>query len=165
MVLYAWMVVMDLLHHFRKQFEYDEWANREVVAAIRVSGAVPSPSVLKRLGHLIGAEKLWLARVKLQSSPAVWPNFSLEQCEQEMATVAKGWHDELRIITPQQLEDKITYVNSKGEPWTNLLSDVLTHLILHSAYHRGQIASDMRAAGFEPAYTDYIHAVRQSVIA
>jgi uncharacterized damage-inducible protein DinB len=37
-------------------------------------------------------------------------------------------------------------------------------VIMHSAYHRGQIASDMRAAGFTPAYTDFIHAIRQGFV-
>ncbi|HEY3295492.1 MAG TPA: DinB family protein [bacterium] len=156
---------MDLLHHFRKLFEYDEWANREVIEAIRVSGAPPSPQVLKRLGHIVGAEAMWLARWRQQASPKVWPELSLAQCEQELSDIAKGWHDQLRMITPEQLDGKITYVNSKGEPWANLVSDVLTQLVMHSAYHRGQIASDMRAAGLEPAYTDYVHAVRQSLIA
>ena len=31
------------------------------------------------------------------------------------------------------------------------------HVIMHSAYHRGQIAADVRAAGLTPAYTDFIH--------
>jgi uncharacterized damage-inducible protein DinB len=35
---------------------------------------------------------------------------------------------------------------------------------MHSAYHRGQIASLMRAGGGIPAYTDFIHAVRQGLI-
>jgi uncharacterized damage-inducible protein DinB len=51
-------------------------------------------------------------------------------------------------------------VNSKGEPWRSAVGDVLDHVLLHGAYHRGQIASDLRAAGCEPAYTDFIHAVR-----
>jgi uncharacterized damage-inducible protein DinB len=33
-------------------------------------------------------------------------------------------------------------------------------VVIHSAYHRGQIAADVRAAGHEPAYTDFIHATR-----
>jgi uncharacterized damage-inducible protein DinB len=41
------------------------------------------------------------------------------------------------------------------------VEEILTHVTIHSAYHRGQIASDVRSAGLEPAYTDYIHAVRQ----
>jgi uncharacterized damage-inducible protein DinB len=45
-----------------------------------------------------------------------------------------------------------------------MVEEILTHLVIHSAYHRGQIASDLRAAGQEPAYTDYIHAVRQGLL-
>ena len=44
-------------------------------------------------------------------------------------------------------------------PW-----DVLTHVVTDSAYHRGQVASELRAGGFEPAYTDFIHAVRQGLL-
>lgn len=35
---------------------------------------------------------------------------------------------------------------------------------MHSTYHRGQIAAAMRKAGATPAYTDFIHAVRQGFV-
>jgi len=35
---------------------------------------------------------------------------------------------------------------------------------MHSAYHRGQIATAMRAAGYAPAYTDFIHCIRQGFV-
>jgi len=44
------------------------------------------------------------------------------------------------------------------------VADVLTHVVLHSAYHRGQIASLIRSGGDAPAYTDFIHAARQGLI-
>jgi uncharacterized damage-inducible protein DinB len=59
----------------------------------------------------------------------------------------------------------VGYRNSKGEPWTSTVGDILTHVVTHSAYHRGQVASELRAAGFIPAYTDFIHAVRQGFLA
>ena len=59
---------------------------------------------------------------------------------------------------------QISYVNSKGESWSSQVDDVLFQVITHSAYHRGQIASDMRAAGLTPAYTDFIHAIRQEIV-
>jgi uncharacterized damage-inducible protein DinB len=37
----------------------------------------------------------------------------------------------------------------------------LDYALFHAAYHRGQIALQMRSAGMGPAYTDFIHAVRQ----
>jgi uncharacterized damage-inducible protein DinB len=35
---------------------------------------------------------------------------------------------------------------------------------MHSAYHRGQVASHMRADGQTPAYADFIHGVRQRLV-
>ena len=58
----------------------------------------------------------------------------------------------------------MTCTNSKGEPWTSRVEDILLHVVMHSAYHRGQIASDVRASGHTPAYTDFIHCVRQGFI-
>ncbi len=44
-----------------------------------------------------------------------------------------------------------------------MVADVLTQLHGHSLYHRGQIASLVRAAGGEPAKTDFIFWSRESV--
>jgi uncharacterized damage-inducible protein DinB len=54
--------------------------------------------------------------------------------------------------------------NTKSEPRSSSVQDILTHVLLHSAYHRGQIASQVRAGGETPASTDFIHAVRQGLI-
>ena len=62
------------------------------------------------------------------------------------------------------LSRSLAYKNSKGESFTSQKQDVLLHVVMHSAYHRGQIAADMRAAGFTPAYTDFVHAVRQGFV-
>jgi len=37
-------------------------------------------------------------------------------------------------------------------------------VLMHSAYHRGQVALEMRSAGLQPAYTDFIHGVRQGFV-
>ncbi len=39
---------------------------------------------------------------------------------------------------------------------------MLTHTVIHSAYHRGQIETLLRQAGSAP-YTDYIHYVRRGL--
>jgi uncharacterized damage-inducible protein DinB len=67
-------------------------------------------------------------------------------------------------FTPGSLDDKVEYRNSQGEPWSSRVEDILTHVLFHSAYHRGQIALQMRVSGMEPAYTDFIHAVRQGFV-
>jgi uncharacterized damage-inducible protein DinB len=154
---------MRLLEHLRRQFAYDAWANREVLASLKAS-AQPTRS-RQLLAHILSAERLWLERIRNQpQSLPVWPDFSLEQFEAQIDELAKLWQDFLGQLFDAGLTEKVTYKNSKGEPWTSTVEDILTHIMLHSAYHRGQIASHVRASGEQPAYTDFIHAARQGLI-
>jgi uncharacterized damage-inducible protein DinB len=116
------------------------------------------------MGHIIAAELLWLARLDGVPSPLpVWPDLSLTECEARFVELSSGL---LRALTgeAEALARPVTYTNSKGERWTSTVEEILTHVVIHSAYHRGQIASDLRSAGHDPAYTDYIHAARQRFI-
>jgi uncharacterized damage-inducible protein DinB len=165
---------VNLADYLRRQFSYDEWANKEVLAAIRAAGGAdpssadkssPSHRSLQLMSHILAAERLWLERLqqKPQSVP-VWPEPDLAQCEAEAATLGGLWLEFLDLITAGDVSQSISYKNSKGEPWTSTIVDVLTHVVLHSAYHRGQIATHMRASGQTPAYTDFIHSVRQGLV-
>ena len=154
---------MDLLSQFQRQFAHDGWANEEAIASLRAG--TPPPPALGRMSHLIAAEWLWLGRLKQwkQGFP-VWPEWTLAQCEAQAGKLPPLWNELIRGMRPAGLDQPVAYTNSKGESWTSLVGDVLTHVLLHSAYHRGQIATDLRAAGLTPAYTDYIHAVRQGLV-
>jgi uncharacterized damage-inducible protein DinB len=155
---------MELLEHLRRQFAYDAWANREVLVGLRAS-APPATRSRQLLAHILSAQRLWLERIRKQpQSLPVWPDFTLDQCEVQIADLASLWREFLSQLSPAGLLEQVTYKNSKEEPWTSTVEDVLTHVVLHSAYHRGQIASQMRASGEQPAYTDYIHAARKGLI-
>lgn len=154
---------MNLADYVRRQFAYDEWANREVLAAIRANGGETERS-LQLMAHILAAELIWLERLKLQpQSVPVWPKPDLEQCEAQAADLGRQWLEFLDLITAGDVSQSVSYKNSKGEAWTSTIVDVLTHVVMHSAYHRGQIASHMRASGQVPAYTDFIHGVRQGL--
>ena len=152
---------MNLADFLRREFNYDEWANREVLNAIRANGATDDRS-LQLMSHILAAEQVWLDRLKQQpQSVPVWPKPDLAQCEALAAELGGKWLEFLDLITAGDVAQSISYKNSKGESWTSTIVDVLTHVVMHSAYHRGQIASHMRASGQTPAYTDFIHGVRQ----
>ena len=155
---------MNLADYLRRQFAYDEWANREVLASIRSTGNATQRS-LELMAHLLSAERVWLERLKQQpQSSAVWPKSGLEECEAQAADLAGLWREYLDLITAGDVNQSVSYKNSKGEEWTSTIVDILTHVMLHSAYHRGQIASHMRENGQPPAYTDFIHGVRQGLL-
>jgi uncharacterized damage-inducible protein DinB len=162
---------VNLADYLRRQFAYDEWANREVLNAIRAAGDVnlgdanpgdANQRSLQLVSHILAAELVWLERLKGQpQSVPVWPQPDLAQCEAQAAKLGGQWLEFLDLITAGDVSQSISYRNSKGEEWTNTIVDVLTHVVMHSAYHRGQIATHMRATGQTPAYTDFIHGVRQ----
>ncbi|HTS36232.1 MAG TPA: DinB family protein [Candidatus Solibacter sp.] len=155
---------MSLVDALRKQFAYDAWANKEVLNAIG-DGRVASGRALQLLAHILSAERLWLERIKQQpQSMAVWPEATAGQCEAQAFEMQRLWAEFFDSLSADDLARTASYKNSKGELWTSTVEDVLTHVILHSAYHRGQIASHMRESGEAPAYTDYIHAVRQGLV-
>src|SRR5207237_7244435 len=58
------------------------------------------------------------------------------------------------------LERGVTYRTSAGDQFTSTLEDILTHVSIHGSYHRGQVASLIRAAGDTPSPTDYIFFTR-----
>jgi uncharacterized damage-inducible protein DinB len=153
---------MNMTEHLGRLFAYDDWANREVLTHLKKTGAPPARPV-HLMAHIFAAERLWLERLQSQEqSLPVWPDFSLEQCERQAAELPRLWKDYL--AQDAALARPVVYQNSKGESWTSRPEDVLLHVVMHSAYHRGQIATDMRAAGCTPAYTDFIHAVRQGFV-
>lgn len=155
---------MSLNEHYAQLRKYDLWANREIAASLK---KLPSPPArcTQLLAHIIGAEYVWLARLTKSTPPvAVWPELTLAECDQHVQQLGNLWTDFFSKRLPAGLEDSITYKNSKGEPWSSRVQDVLTHVFVHSAYHRGQIATEMRRAGHTPAYTDFIHGVRQGLL-
>lgn len=155
---------MSLVEHLRRLFLYDGWANREVLASLKSISAPPSRSI-QLFAHIFSAERLWLERLqaKKQSLP-VWPDFTLHQCEKEAVDLPLLWEQYLDTTSEADLLSTMSYKNSQGESWSSRKEDVLLHVVMHSSYHRGQIASDTRAAGSTPAYTDFIHAVRQGLV-
>ena len=149
----------------RRLLAWDAWGNREAIASLRAAGPPPLRA-LRFMAHVIAAERLWLGRLRQDPAPVVvWPESTLEQCAAEAEAMAGAWRGFLDGALGADLERPVAYRNSKGEPWTSTVGDILTHVVTHSAYHRGQVASELRAAGFTPAYTDFIHAVRQGFLA
>ncbi len=149
------------LQDFRRLFAYDDWANREVLASFQSVGTTPRRWITL-LAHILGTEYVWYSRLNREVSPiAVWPELSVQNCELHVIALQRIWGDYLAALKPSDLSLGISYRNTKGESFTSSVADILQHVTMHSTYHRGQIAADMRANGHTPAYTDFIHAVRQ----
>lgn len=148
--------------YFARLLTFDDWANREVLRAIGANGE-PDGSI-RLLAHVVAAEWLWLRRLGRSGRPmAVWPELSAAEIARELAPLRQEWRGVLDE-GEERLRGTISYTNSKGEPWTSGVGDVLTHVFAHGVHHRGQILSLFRAAGMTPPYVDFIEASRRGFL-
>ena len=58
---------LDLAEHLRRQFAYDAWANREVLAVLQKNGG-EDPRSIQLLSHILAAESLWMERLRGKGS-------------------------------------------------------------------------------------------------
>lgn len=152
---------MSDIPYLKSLFAYDDWANRESLESLRRVATLPSRA-LEVMAHIVGCQWLWMGRLKHQNEPVVvWPQLTVDQCATQLDELAATWAAYLSTLTPTALHQPIAYTNSKGEKWTSGVQDILTHVIIHSGYHRGQIATLLGRAGHASAYTDFIHCIRQ----
>ena len=154
-----------MTEHFLRLLRYDDWATRETAASVERAGARAPEKARKVLAHIIGAHWVWYSRVREGGAKlAVWPDLSPAECVEHSRRLQTAWSEVLASLGEPGLTQPVDYKNSKGEPWSSTLDEILTHLAMHGAHHRGQVATLLRDSGNQPAYTDYIHAVRNGLL-
>ena len=155
--------MLSLITHIR----YGRWANREL---LRAASALDEQAFTRSLGgsfpsihqtfvHILWAESLWLARWRSSSFPATLDPqafFSSDSLLQALEAVHADQLAFLADLPPPAADQVVTYVNSQGQTWAYPLRDMVQHLVVHSAFHRGQIASMLRQLGTVPPHTDFL---------
>lgn len=145
-------------------FAHLAWADDTAIAALRAT-ATPPASALRAMAHIIGAEEVWSSRIRTREARSdVWPSLTLDEIAALSMDVRAGLADLAAAADADAATAArpISYRNSAGQPFTTRLDDILMHLALHGAYHRGQVASTLREHGDIPRATDYIVFVRES---
>ncbi|HET9178823.1 MAG TPA: DinB family protein [Terriglobia bacterium] len=153
---------MESLDSFRHLFKYDHWANQESLRSIS-SLSTTNERALKIAGHIVGAQRVWLGRLEAPGGapPAPWPFMTLEETCAAFSELHERWNLFLSSLGPERLDEDIVHRNTKGAEFRVPIRDILMQLVLHGAYHRGQIAAEIRGAGGNPSATDYIVYVRR----
>jgi uncharacterized damage-inducible protein DinB len=148
------------VNHLKRLIGHLVWADRLVQDALKRAKAV-DPKVIDLYAHLLGAEHVWHARlVGVPPTVAVWPQLSIDECGRLAARNAEELAGYVDGLEPADLARDVTYKNSAGAQFTSVVEDILLHVCLHGAYHRGQITTALRTTGSIPNPTDYIAFIR-----
>jgi uncharacterized damage-inducible protein DinB len=119
------------------------------------------------LGHIAAARRVWLFRLGItgESPREFFPeNVSVDQVAAELHAVEALWAEYLAGISDADLAREFEYQSYDSGRFRNRIEDILAQLFGHSWYHRGQIAMLVKAAGGNPAITDFIYWCREPVV-
>jgi len=156
----------------RELFAYGVWANGrafdavEALAPEQLTTPVASsfPSVRGTLGHVVAAEWVWLRRW-LGESPSAMPAWvsdaSLAELRVQLAAVEAQRDQYLETLSDSDLARVVEYRTLAGKVCSDPLAGLMRHLVNHSTYHRGQVATQMRHVGLVPPTTDLIEYMRR----
>ncbi|MCC6600713.1 MAG: DinB family protein [Crocinitomicaceae bacterium] len=152
---------MNSVSYFRLLVDYDHWATLRVVNTVLSLGEIP-PKAEVLINHLTAAGHHWYCRI-IGESPKmeIWDkNISPDTWREQIDSLHDAWAELLE--REGELNRRFTYKNSRGHEFTNTLWEVLTHLTLHSQYHRGQIITTIRPFVDQAPATDMIVYLRES---
>ncbi len=81
-------------------------------------------------------------------------------CRALTEEIHEKWKMFLDHLPPERFQETVSYKTTAGESFETAIGDILSHVIIHGGYHRGQIATLLRLQDEAAAVTDFIAYVR-----
>ncbi|MDW3650082.1 MAG: DinB family protein [Bacteroidia bacterium] len=143
-----------------KLIAYSLWANR-LMFQLLLDEKTTDEKMIFWAGHILNAEEIWMDRIEgkeVKVSPMEMR--SLNSIMPDLERLNSRFQQLVDSREETDLYSIIHYQDSKGNPYENVLSDILFHMVNHETHHRSQIAARLREQGIAPPKTDYIFFVR-----
>ena len=146
-------------------FAYDRWANTKVFDACRkltaeqyVAEPVPGwSSVRSTISHIALATEFKLRTLADGPDDRMPTEADLATADDAAQLLERAYRrfEELRAtLTPERLNTMLT-LRAIGRTFTLPRWAILRHIVNHSTYHRGQVASKLKRFGIDQSITDF----------
>lgn len=155
----------------RTHIAYTAWASRRLLHAaaeltpdeLTRDFGTADRSVLGTLCHIFGADRIWLARLTQapQQGFVAESDRTLAFLETEWPALFERWTDFAGTLTEESIAAPVSYIDLKGNPWTQPLWQPILHFVNHGTHHRGQVSGFLRTMGHPPAPLDLAAYYRQ----
>jgi uncharacterized damage-inducible protein DinB len=147
-------ILIDLLIH-------EQWGNHLVVQTMHGMEEIPNRAATL-IGHMVASQHVWISRIQgVQFTMDVFPALSLDAC----GVYFDAHHKQLMqwAQNPEMRHSTIAYTTTAGVAHTNTVEELLSHICLHSQYHRGQINQLIRPLVELTHDVDYIQYLRSKI--
>jgi uncharacterized damage-inducible protein DinB len=121
----------------------DEQWNQTVISSFN--------SIRETILHMIGAENVWTERMNEVAAPAWIPGLFKGTKDEHIALMKKTSESVKNFVIAfdeDRLQTKLFFKRLNGEENLMPFYQILSHVINHSSYHRGQLVTMLRLVGF-----------------
>lgn len=141
--------------------DYNYWARDRVldaVAMLRPEQFIypmgnSFSSVRDTIAHICAAERIWIKRLKGESfqglqKPDRIPD--LDAARREWADLEDEMREQLARLGSEAAKRRIDYQDLRGNDQSDIVWQMLQHVVNHGTYHRGQITTMLRQMDVAP---------------
>lgn len=159
------MSTASLLHSL---FKYKAWSNDQLFVELAkldpVTQKEAQHNAMRILNHIYVVDQIFAAHLSgaVQSLNATntTETPTVEALRDGVAMLDAWYVDYTADLSPEQLAENIAFTFTDGEKGRMTREEMLTHVSLHAAYHRGAAGRIMVQAGTPPPrdlYTRFLH--------
>jgi uncharacterized damage-inducible protein DinB len=149
--LWANTIVCDWL----EQISDEQW-NREIISSFN--------SIQETVLHIISAERAWLQRFKKET--VEWLQSTYKGSKEDHIKLWKENSAELKAFIDafdeNELNTNLDFKRLNGDAFSMPYYQLFAHVVNHATYHRGQLMTILRQAGFSGvSSTDFLGVYRK----
>lgn len=141
--------------------DYHYWARDRMLDAVSVIAPEQFTrpmgnsfsSVRDTVAHICVAERIWITRLKGEKpqelhKPDRIPD--VDAARKEWAELESEMREQLARLGPGAVNRTVEYQDLRGNDQSDVLWQMLQHVVNHGTYHRGQITTMLRQMGADP---------------
>jgi uncharacterized damage-inducible protein DinB len=141
----------------KSQFLYKRWANSALLNSLSQVDGERFPdqktAAVRFLNHTLVVDKIFIAHIQGEahhfSSANTTEMPALNDLSDSIHQADTWLIDYVSNVESQELDRKIQFVFTDGDPGLMTVGEMLSHLIIHGAYHRGNVGMILVECGLE----------------
>ena len=154
---------MSALALLQSLFAYQAWANDELLE--KLSGLDPRSQAKERhdavrlLNHNLVVSKIFAAHLSGARHGYATDNTedtpALDELIADVAAMDRWYLDYLQTVSPKLLSEPVPFVFTDGDKAMMSRQEMLTHVVTHGIYHRGEIGRILSQISITPPWDTF----------
>jgi len=152
----------------QNEYDYKKWANAELIDHIRQIDADAFPEkhrlAVRLLNHTYVTDQIFKAHILGEEHGYHWANTDetpvLTELQKNIAHSDQWFIDYVMKATDDTLDRLVSFTFTDGDKGSMTVREILSHLLIHGAYHRGNIGMILADCGVDKPtdiFTRFLH--------